>query len=48
VLPSGTDKAFSISLNVDFYLKTNYYLKVSTEQANSFSVIAEAYDYSYP
>ena len=48
VLPSGNDKAWAVSLDVDFYLKTNYTLKVSTEKANTFNVIAEAYDYSYP
>jgi len=45
---SGNDPAFSISLDVDFDLKSGYELKVSTEKAESFIITVEGMDYTYP
>lgn len=45
---SATDKAFSIMLQVDFILKTDYRLAASTQNGETFSITVESSDMTYP
>lgn len=44
---SGTYPAYSISYDVNYNLKRDYVLKVSTQNAESFTVIAEGLNWTY-
>jgi hypothetical protein len=43
-----TQESFAISMNVDYMLKYQYYLKASTENAQRVVVTAETLDLSFP
>jgi hypothetical protein len=48
VVPSSTDPAFRVTVPVDFALdKDSWSLKASTENAETFNVIAEGLDWTY-
>jgi hypothetical protein len=47
VTKSATDSAFEITIPVDFALKSGWSLKASTQNAESFNVIAEGLDWAY-
>ncbi len=47
VTKSATDPAFEIVVPFFFYLKANYVLSASTENAESFNIIAEAQNWLY-
>ena len=47
VTKSTTDPAFEITIPVEYALKPNWSLKASTENADTFNVIAEGLDWSY-
>ncbi len=46
-IKSGTFPAYSVSYNVNYNLNAGYILKASTENAESFIVIAEGLDWAY-
>ena len=48
VTKSGTFPAFSITLEVNFELKSGYSLLASSQTADNFAVIAEGLNYTYP
>ncbi|HYG53370.1 MAG TPA: hypothetical protein VD905_20875 [Flavobacteriales bacterium] len=48
VIPSGTRQAFSTVLEVDYVLENTYKLRVSTQNAESFVVIAEGLNIAFP
>lgn len=45
---SNTDKAFSVTREVNFYLKSGYSIYASTQNAESFQVFAEGLDMVFP
>lgn len=47
VTKSGIDHSFIAVVNLNYNLKTGYLLKASTENAESFSIIAEGLDWAY-
>jgi len=48
VTKSSVREALAIVIDLDFYLKAAYLLKASTERAETFNVIAEGLDITYP
>jgi hypothetical protein len=48
VVPSGTRESFSTVLETDFYLKSGYKLRASTQNAESFIITAEGQDTTFP
>jgi len=47
VIASATDPTFEIFVPVNFYLEANWYLYASTQNAETFNIIAEAQDWHY-
>lgn len=47
ITASSTDPAFEKVLRMDYVLKSSYILKASTQNANSFNIIAEGLDFAY-
>ncbi len=47
VTKGANDPAFEVRMETNFALKNNYSLKASTENAESFNVIAEGLDWTY-
>src|SRR5205807_8636071 len=45
---SSVDEAFSITLQTDFMLKSGYNIAASTQNAETFAVIAEGLDTAFP
>lgn len=48
VVQSSIDQAFSTTLQVDFMLLSGYKIRAATQNAESFNVIAEGTDITYP
>jgi hypothetical protein len=47
VTPSATDRSFEVKLNLNYTLQSGYVLGASTEQANTFGIVAEGMDWTY-
>ena len=45
---SGIDKAFSKTLNINFLLPSSFYIVASTQKAETFNVIIEGLDTTFP
>ncbi len=48
VTKSSVRQALSVEVDLNFYLASGYLLKASTEKAETFNVIAEGMDITYP
>jgi hypothetical protein len=48
IIPSGTRQAFSTVLEVDYVMKNTYKLRASTQNAESFVIMAEGSDIAFP
>lgn len=48
VTKSATDTSFELTMQVDYALKSGWSLKASTEVADTFNVIAEGLNWTYP